>query len=374
MKSAPSVAHLTSVHKRNDPRIFLKECRSLARNNIDVSLIVADGNGDCVIDDVKIYDVGCQHTSRIKRAISTGNKILRKAIEIDSDIFHIHDSELLRIGVQLKKLGKIVIYDSHEHLPKQIRDKEYIPAIIKGLVSSSIGHYELRACRQFDAVVAATDHIRDRFIENDCTSVTVKNFAIIDSELPQGSPYTELRDVCYIGSITKLRGIVEVVESLNKVDNGVRLQLGGTFPFEETKAEVMELEGWQRVDELGWLTKPESKEVLRKSFAGIVTLHPVNNYIDALPVKLFEYMNAGIPVIASNIPFWGSIVEENKCGICVDPKSPQQIAEAINYLNRNREIAKKMGDNGRKAAFHSYNWKSEETELIKLYDGIISKR
>ena len=99
----------------------------------------------------------------------------------------------------------------------------------------------------------------------------------------------------------------------------------------------------------------------------MVTLHPTLNYKDSLPVKMFEYMAAGIPIIASNFSKWKEIIDEYKCGITVDPNSPEDIKKGILRLINNPKLAQKMGENGRKAINKTLNWNVEEKKLIELY-------
>ena len=87
--------------------------------------------------------------------------------------------------------------------------------------------------------------------------------------------------------------------------------------------------------------------------------------------KLFEYMRMGLPVICTGFDLWKPIIQKWKCGICVDPDSPQEIAEAINYLFSHPEEAKEMGRNGRKAVEEEFNWDVECEKLLDLYRNVM---
>ena len=109
---------------------------------------------------------------------------------------------------------------------------------------------------------------------------------------------------------------------------------------------------------------------MQRSLAGLVTLHPTINYIEALPVKMFEYMSAGVPVIASDFPLWRRVVIESECGLCVDPLDSQSISRAIDFLCENPEQARMMGSNGQLAIKNKYNWQIEERKLLDYYKAL----
>ena len=145
--------------------------------------------------------------------------------------------------------------------------------------------------------------------------------------------------------------------------------------FEKKFSKISELiksrSEFQNINLWGIVDRLKVKEILYESKIGIVALHPVPNHINSLPVKMFEYMAAGLPVIASDFPLWKMIVEGNKCGICVDPVNPDKISEAINYLIENDEIANEMGENGRRAVIEKYNWENEMVKLITIYKTLL---
>lgn len=361
------ITHLTSAHPRYDTRIFIKMCSSLAKKqNYKVCLIVADDIGDEVKNDVSIFDVGKQN-GRLNRILKTTKNVYKKALELNSDIYHIHDPELIPVGLRLKKMGKKVIYDAHEDLSLQLLSKSYLNPIIRRFLSKTYLLFEKFAYKKFDHIVTATPHIRDKFakINQNCTDIN--NYPKLE-EFNFGSRSKQKENaVCYIGSIAEVRGIKEIVRAMELVDD-VKLLLAGDFREKDVEREVKSYKGWSKVEELGFVDRDGVASVMNRSIAGLVTLHPIINYQDALPVKMFEYMASSLPVISSNIPLWQSIIDDAKCGVCVDPLNPEAIAQAIEHIASHPNEASIMGENGKKAVIEKYNWAIEEAKLFRVYE------
>lgn len=361
------ICHLTSVHLHTDTRIFIKECKSLAEAGFEVHFVVP-GAPSSVIDGVQIHGIIKETGNRLKRMTKTVDRVYKKGLEIDADIYHFHDPELIPVGLKLKKRGKKVIYDVHEDVPRQVLTKKWLPKYTHILVSKAVEKYENRAAKKFDVIIAATPFIRDRFLEIGCNAKDVNNYPLLNELKIEGVNWSEKENVvCYVGGIAIIRGIKEMVEAL-EMTNDATLLLAGEFAVPSEKEVVMDIDGWKKITELGFLDREGVMETYRKSKAGMVTLQPTINYIDALPVKMFEYMAAGIPVISSNFPLWQGIIEKSKCGICVDPLKPKKIAEAINWVLENPTEAEQMGKNGRKAVETEYNWEAESEKLIMVYE------
>lgn len=365
------VVHLTSAHPRDDIRIFIKESLSLVKFGYEVSLVVADGQGDELRNGVCIYDVG-QFRGRIDRIKNGPGRVLQKALKLDATLYHLHDPELLTIALKLKKHGKKVIFDAHEDFPKQLLGKPYLNKWMAKAISIFSSYYEKYICSKLDAIVAATPSIRDKFQEINKLSIDVNNYPLPKELVSLDKDWDNIsNEIIYVGGISKIRGICELVESMALTKVNVKLNLVGSFNESDTYNEVKQSNGWVHVNELGQLDRVQVKEILSKSVAGVVTFLPLPNHIDAQPNKMFEYMSAGIPVIASNYPLWKNIIEGNNCGICVDPESPQEIATAIDRLVNDKVYAKKLGENGMIAVNSKFNWSIEEIKLKDIYDTIL---
>lgn len=359
------VCHFTSVHPVFDTRIFCKECKSLAEAGYNTYLVATNCEA-MTIDGIQILPVDSSfHRGRLMRMLSTAWSTYRAAKKINADIYHFHDPELLPYGLLIKWQGRKVIYDVHEDVPEDILIKEWIPIFFRRMIANLFELFENWAARHMNMVVAATPFIADRFLKLGCRSITINNYPIVNElHLPDWD--RKERAVCYVGSICDTRGIFEIIEAIGRTK--AELLLAGEFSPLNQREKASLLPGWAKVEELGYLNRMGVKQTLSRSMAGLVLLHPVITYINSLPVKMFEYMSAGIPVIASNFPLWKEIIEKNKCGICVNPLDVHEIADAITWVINHPEEARIMGENGRLAVVERYNWENEFRKLQVLYE------
>lgn len=370
MIRALKVTHISSAHRRDDIRIFLKMARSAAAMGHDITFVVADDRGDEIADNVKILGVG-KAKSRLARMSQSPKLVLKKALSTQADIYHFHDPELLMIAKALKGTGAKVVMDAHEDTEKQILAKPYLPSFARPIISSIFQLYEGHVLRHIDLVIAATDSICNKYKANGILAIAVKNYPIIGELALQDIDYSVKKAViCYVGGISEPRGYYEMVEAAKIGNNKFTIKFAGNLMTKEISEKVQSFSS-NTMEFFGYLDREGIKALFDESSAGLVTLHPTPNHLESLPIKMFEYMSAGLPVIASNFPFWKDIIQDAQCGICVDPHDAVAIAAAINYILDNPKRAREMGLNGQRATIKKYNWSVQAQTMLKAYDQLM---
>ena len=359
------ICHITTVHSRYDIRIFWKEAISASKAGFDVTIILNDSYEDEVKNGVKIISIRQSCKNRVSRifSISVNKKVLKKAISLKADIYQFHDPELLHLGIKLKSLGYNVIYDVHEDVPHQILVKEWLPKISRKLISLIFEIYENRYIKQFSAIVVPTPHIMDRCIRLNQSVWQVCNFPSIKEIKFSDINYSNKNPTCYIGDLSVTRGLKQILAATAMA--GVKLKLCGEFHPKSLKDELSH--DFDHFEYLGFLNRNEINLLLSNSSIGFVTLLNTPNDANSYPIKMFEYMAAGIPVISSNFPLYKKIIEENNCGICVDPTDIFEISKAIRKIVDNEKYAHELRTNGYLNIIQSYNWEDQSQNLFACY-------
>ena len=372
---AAKIVHMTSVHSAFDARIFAKECRSLARAGFQVT-IVAPHTEDTTVDGVRIKAVPpIKDKGRIYRMTATAWHVFRKAWREDGDIYHFHDPELIPAALALRVCGKKVVYDIHENVPEDILLKQYLPLWSRRLISWLVGGVEISASRRFSALVTVSPVIAERFVSANPRTILVHNFPEPEELTAAAGHPWEKREpmVAFPGGILPERGIREMVHAMACFPQSANARLeiaSAEFP-QDLWDELTQHPGWNRVRYLGHLNRKQIIELLGRASAGLVLYLPEGQNHCAMPHKLFEYMAAGIPVIATDLPLWRRLLDGIDCVLFVDPRKPQCIAEAIQHVIDHPAEAARMGRIGREAVHTGYNWESQARELVKLYDGLL---
>jgi glycosyltransferase involved in cell wall biosynthesis len=372
MISSAKIVHVSTVHRWNDTRIFHKMCAGLARVGHDVHLIIP-AERDFSSKGVQIHALR-QGGTRLSRILMRPWFACRVVLRLRPDLVHMHDPELLPLGLLLQGLGYKVIFDSHEDYPEDFLTKEWLPSFLRKSLAAGVAALDRIAGRFLSGIVAATPTIALAFGTD--RAVVIHNYSILDKPEPDESmPYPQRPQAfAYVGSLTQVRSVgvmVEAIRQLRERQPGAFLKLAGDFDSPEFRDHIEKSPGWAFVEFHEWLERDAVKELLGSVRGGLVIIAPIPTHVVALPNKLFEYMEAGLPVIASDFPLWRDIVERQGCGLLVDPTEPVEVAEAMNWLLSHPEEAEAMGRAGRAVVVSEFNWQREEQRLFGLYDRIL---
>lgn len=368
------IVHLATTHRAGDPRIFLKECRTLSRAGHEVSFIVPHTR-DETREGVQILGVPVPANGK-ERLTRTVYHVFRRALSMPADaVFHAHDSDLLPVMFALKLLRRRVVYDMHENTPQQMLYQHWIPEAFRPPIGSLAGGVERVGSWMFDGLLAAEPSVAERLAPRHVE--VVRNFPLLEEFPADVPPYHDRANlVVYIGSITRVRGIDEMLSAMDRLpsDLDARLVAGGPFHPASLEDEVQSHPAAARTEFPGYLARIDVAERLHHARVGLAVLHPTQKYLNSYPTKLFEYMASSIPVIVSDFPLWRPFVEESECGLVIDPMDAGALADAIEWILRHPDEAEAMGRRGRKAVEQRWNWERESDKLLSFYEGLESAR
>jgi glycosyltransferase involved in cell wall biosynthesis len=369
---------LTSVHPPTDTRILFKQAATLVRAGHTVYLVARSGNAavGCGVHHIAL-PAPRSRTARLLTCL----QLLRQALRLRCDVYHLHDPELLPLAALLKlATGAAIVFDVHEDVRRQIRNKYWIPAALRSPLARAYGVAERLCLLWVDRVVVAEDSYTSLYGTRQ--PVPIRNYPTLGVlakvarwEGPRA--YSGRPELVYCGTIARIRGALEMIEAVHLLAGKfprVHLHLiGACFPevLEQEIAARVRAHGLEaQVTMHGRMPLDRAMEVVSQCDIGLAILHPDPNYLHSLPTKMFEYMALRLPVIVSNFGLWRGIVDGTGAGVTVDPLSPHEIAAAVEHLAGTKETLAEMGERGCRAVRTTYSWEPEGERLVAMYAGL----
>ena len=357
-------------HRATDSRIFQKEARSLAQAGFDVTLVVPHDK-DEDREGVKILSVP-RHPRGWKKLVTSPWLLYKRALKLPKEsIFHLHDSELLWIGVLMKLRGRRLIYDAHEDTPQQITYQHWIPRFFRKPYAWFYYLLEKLCGRWFEHIIVAEPVIAKYFPPSKTT--LIRNFPIV-SQFPEPTVDYQQRskNVIYVGLLSHPRGAVEMAEAakIAKASEHFKMIFAGDFSPPSLRDQIVNN---YPVEYIQWMEFPKLIHLMMDSRVGMIIPHPIERYNTNYPIKLFEYMAASMPVIASKFGESARFIQEAQSGVVVDPLNPKEVAGAIHWLLGHSPEAAEMGRRGRQFVKEKWNWETEARKLVELYKELFSR-
>lgn len=362
------VAHVTTAHPPTDNRIIRKECTSLVEAGFDVHLI-AVAERDHTAAGVRIKALP-PRGSRLRRMLLGPIAAWCALKHLRPDLVHVHDPELIPLAVLWRRCyGTSAVYDAHEDLPKQVMGKPYLPRGIRPIVASLAKLLETTADRFLDGIVAATPSIARNYRRAPVT--LVQNFPWLRDFPPAREPDDPpSRTAVYVGGIAESRGAMEMVEAVRSSSLNAKLVLAGPVASSGLLRRIKDASDVATY--LGRLPAEEIPAVIADAAVGLIVFHPLPNNVESQPTKLFEYMAAGRPFIASDFPAWRHLLEAFRCGVFVEPKDINGLRSAIDSLLADPHLSRRMGERGREAFLEHFCFERQAEHLVRMTHRLIA--
>lgn len=372
--SKPLCVHVSSVHSPLDPRIRLKQMSSIAEYGYRVRLLSSARVQTASAENPSVYGLYISSGSRLVRFLVISPLLMYRAFLQSASLYHLHDPELLP-WVWLLLLKRVpVVYDIHEDYSLAVLQRSWIPAVLRPLLGYLVNQAERFLSRPCIRIIAETCY-RSRFP----SAVPVLNYPVLPGNMEKSAFLANSREILYTGNISMERGAANISRFIAG-NYGYTVHCIGACS-QKAAAYMQRHSGPHaeniRLYEVGsYVPFARIREAYQKPawLAGIVLISDSPHYRNKQLTKFFEYMAAGLPIIASAFPVWQELIEDQGLGICVDPEDPAAIAEALQQLQKNPQAARQMGERGQQLVQTRYTWQSQADILLQLYASLLESK
>ncbi|UCE92878.1 MAG: glycosyltransferase [Flavobacteriaceae bacterium] len=391
------ICFLADRHHLFDDRIYWKMAVPLVSEGFEVHyLLIGDANSAGITKEGVKYSIWKTKTFSQNRWINfvlkrlnpnhNYRKLFKKAAGLQADIYHFHDLWINRIAVKLKKLAHrpAVFYDAREPYAE-----DYLSYVKMGfklpvkLFARWVDSWEKKKALNYDLIIANESKVQQNFarVVGNEKSIVLYNYGdvfLTDNTRPE--PEKEY-DLIYTGSISRLRGAMKILEAVKIIKQEIpsfKCLFIGTYYPASLKNEMYFFLEQNNLEEQVLLMDAvpyvEIGEYYSRSKIGLLVLQRVKTYQISMPIKLFEYMTFGLPIIGSNFGHISDYLKKDSCGLIVDPSSPMEIANAAIKLLKDQKLYAAFSENGRKAAESKYKWENEFRKLLGHYKKALDER
>ncbi|MFZ6991381.1 glycosyltransferase [Curtobacterium sp. RRHDQ66] len=364
----PDIVHVSSAHPWVDNRVHLREAASAARAGFRVRLIAVESALDAPPTPVEV--VRLPRRPRVRRMALSTTQALVLALRSRAGVVHLHDPELIWTIPLLRLAGRRVVYDAHEDLPDQVWGKDYL-SFRQRAVFASLSHVMLRVAATADRVVTATRWTGRRFPAS--RTIAVHNFPLA-RPADDGQVGLEARPttVAHVGVLSRARGIDVVAEAVADASfpSGWRVEAVGSIDAATDTAALRAAAASGRLQHDGVVGPAAARDLLLRARIGLVPFRrtPVTDQI--FPTKLFEYLTAGLAVVATDIPLLRHLLDGFDCATFVPADDPGAVARAVRAYAEDPALLARRGAEARRAAQH-FTWGPEAARLVAMYDELL---
>jgi glycosyltransferase involved in cell wall biosynthesis len=378
------VCMITTDHSYLDNRIFYKEATSLKNSGYEVWVIgKSDINEHRKVCRIEV--IGLKKGLGLKANPIHWRALAREALNVDASIYHCHEPESFLVAIYLKIFkGKLIVYDVHEYYKDMIG---LVRLPLKIFLSFMLFVVEPLFCRCTSAIITADEGIARRYARFSHNVVPIFNFPTL--EVFDQSDFHDIKErykkrflVVYVGGLTEDRGILESIKAVHQASimhPSIKLLIIGNFRSQEYRETCLEYISSNmpndNVELLGYIPHQQVPKYIMAADIGIALFHPTKRLAKTpYPIKLFEYMICGKPVIVSDLPAMRKVVEEAGCGLFVNPLDINDVSRSLVYALEHPEALSVMGRRAKEAVKTKYNWENMEKKLVDVYAKICASK
>lgn len=356
------------------------EARALVESGHQVTVLGWDRSGKSAPFELRdgirierIYEAAPDRTSisSLPSFLRFSAKVLSHVKKRCFDLIHCHNLQLLPLGVLLKRLRKVpLIFDSCE--------PDYFalyPRKLHGMVKSLEGFMAKRA----DAIFAHNDYQVKKYRNMGHPLVSlIGSYPSRDMILETAEKPSKKEKIIIgrIGSLYQDNGVEEVLAGfrlISKYMENAELFFAGRV-FDNYQEQFKQLtDGMEdQITVFGAFNSGDMPKLYNRIDISIIIYHRSLWFKNITPTKFFDSLAMGVPVIASDMGGLKEIVEQYHCGMIVDERSPEVIAEAIKKMVGDPHLRYEMAINGLKAIKENYNWERMQERFLNTYNTLLS--
>jgi len=370
----------SSAHPYDYPRLFHRQACSLAEH-FDVTIISCAPFSEKVVQD-QLKVVGLPAWDNKWERFLNLFRLFKKLLKTSADVYIFYDTigMLLIPYIKVFKRSK-TIYDIPENFHGWIRQKEWIPKILRNILADSYILFEKIVLKYTDMLWFAVSDIGDHYTHfTQIKKMLVANFPSLEQfKLINRNGKSLKNQFISVAIMDANRSITQIIRAFDQfceTNKEYELILAGNFYSQAYEKEVVKLvesaKMRAKIKLLGRVPYDEALKRIAESKAGFSLHQPTYNYLRGMPLKLLEYAGMGIPVIASNFGNFKRIVETTECGKCADPNNINEIVNAMHFVVEDEKRRRKMGVNGKKLVENEYNWEKISVQMVQAINDLCS--
>lgn len=372
-----SICFFVGTDRHHDEVLIFKQAKTLQENGFDVSYVVSDDEDYEIKNGIPIKGIDYKSKGYFNRTFITPFFLYRKLKKIDADVYQTCSIDQLMVCLLLKMKGKKIIFHLREGHPYTYYRKSSKPLFIKKIVVHILSIWMKFALRRFDAVITVTHEIANYLKSWNIKQLHVHgNFPVISDHFNFSLEEYKMRNniILYFGTIYKISYQEIFFDAITNIKD-VKYRIAGKFRNDDYEKCLREHAYWNKIDFINGFDIEQLPYLLKQATISNVirdfSKSECSNGSLGI-IKIFESMEAGLPIICTDVPVYREIMKEYKCGILVDPNNKKQIGDAIQYLIDHKEEAYHMGQEGRRAVIEKYSWNALSKEYLKIIDNAVT--